>query len=186
MKGLGRKLFWARLKAFANDTRGTVAVEAVLALPLLFWTFLASFVYFDAYRQTSINVKAAYMVGDVLSRETNAIDNDYLNGMKSLFDFLTNNNTNTRMRVTVVRYDADTDEYTRDWSKTRGTVSPLQEGELSQMREKLPVMADTERVILVETWSKYTPPFSVGLASRDMYNFVFTSPRFAPLLPWTD
>lgn len=183
---IGQKILIARFRAFLEDTRGTVAIEAVLALPVLFWTFLASFVYFDAYRQTSINIKAAYMVGDVLSRETNSITNDYLDGMHSLFDFLTNANTNTKMRITVVQYDAEEDLYTRDWSKTRGTVSPLRDGDLAQLESKLPVMSDNERVILVETWSSYIPPFKVGLAQREMYNFVFTSPRFAPLLPWQD
>lgn len=180
----GRRLFWARLRAFAEDTRGTVAIEAVLALPVLFWTFLASFVYFDAYRQTSINVKAAYMVGDVLSRETNAVDDDYLDGMKSLFDFLTNANTNTKLRVTVVRWDDDQEAYRRDWSQTRGSVAALTNNDLAQMEDRMPTLADNERVILVETWSSYTPPFKVGLASRESYNFVFTSPRFAPLLAW--
>ena len=45
-------------------------------------------------------------------------------------------------------------------------------------------MPDNERVILVETWSTYSPLFEVGLDQSDIYNFIFTSPRFAPLLPW--
>ncbi|MGH1355591.1 MAG: TadE/TadG family type IV pilus assembly protein [Thalassovita sp.] len=181
---LGRKILLARLRAFAEDTRGTVAIEAVLALPVLFWTFLASFVYFDAYRQTSINLKAAYMVGDVLSRETNAVDNDYMDGMMSLFDFLANANNPTKLRVTVVRWDTDDDAYERDWSQTRGAVSALTNSDLVGLESSLPIMSDGERVIIVETWSRYTPPFSVGLESREMYNFVTTSPRFAPLLAW--
>jgi Flp pilus assembly protein TadG len=181
---MGRKLLMARLRAFAQDTRGTVAVEAVIALPILFWTFLASFVYFDAYRQTSINIKAAYMVSDVLSRETNAIDNDYMDGMMSLFDYLTNANDPTKLRVTVVQWDEEDQRFLRDWSQTRGSVSALRSSDLTGIADKLPVMSDNERVILVETWSSYTPPFSVGLASREMYNFVTTSPRFAPLLAW--
>jgi Flp pilus assembly protein TadG len=181
---IGRKLFWARLRSFAQDTRGTVAVEAVVALPILFWTFLATFVYFDAYRQSSINVKAAYMIGDVLSRETNAIDDDYMNGMMSLFDFLTNANNPTKLRVTVVQWDEEDQRYLRDWSKTRGLVSSLSTSDLVNLENKLPIMSDNERIILVETWSQYTPPFSVGLASKEMYNFVTTSPRFAPLLAW--
>jgi Flp pilus assembly protein TadG len=183
---LGQKLLLARLRAFAQDTRGTVAIEAVLALPVLFWTFLASFVYFDAYRQTSINVKAAYMVGDVLSRETNAIDNDYMDGMMSLFDYLTNANNPTKLRVTVIEWDQEDQKYYRDWSKTRGEIAPLASADLSNITNKLPIMSDNERVILVETWSSYTPPFQVGLASREMYNFVTTSPRFAPLLAWSN
>lgn len=174
-----------QFRRFAKDTRGTVAIEAVIALPILFWAFLASFVYFDAYRQNSINIKAAYMVGDMLSRETNAINSDYLDGMKGLFDYLTNAATDTKIRVTVLQWDDEDEAYLRDWSKTRGDIPPLTNGDLASMGSKLPVMSDNERLILVETWAHYTPPFTVGLAERDMYNFVFTSPRFAPLLPWS-
>lgn len=176
----------SRIAQFAQDTRGTVAIEAVIALPILFWTFLASFVYFDAYRQNSINIKAAYMVGDMLSRETNSIDGDYLTGMKGMFDYLTGAATETKLRVTVVQWDDEDEAYLRDWSKTRGQVASLTNSDLAAMTSKLPIMSDNERLILVETWSHYTPPFSVGLAERDMYNFVFTSPRFAPLLPWSN
>lgn len=175
----------ARLARFTRDTRGTVATEAVIALPVIFWAFLAAFVFFDAYRQSSINLKAAYMVGDTLSRETNSIDDDYMDGMKGLFDHLAGRATNTRMRVTVLQWDDEDEAYLRDWSEARGAVSPLAQNDLSGIADKLPVMADNERVILVETWSHYTPPFKIGLPAQDMYNFVFTSPRFAPLLRYS-
>ncbi|MEZ5674638.1 hypothetical protein SAMN06265173_10388 [Thalassovita litoralis] len=174
-----------QLRRFRDDTRGTVAIEAVIALPVLFWVFLASFVFFDAYRQHSINVKAAYMVGDMLSRETNAVDTEYLDGMKSLFDYLTKASTQSRIRVTVLQWDEEDEAYTRDWSEVRGGgIAELTNADLQSLSSKLPVMSDNERLILVETWAHYTPPFKVGLAERDMYNFVFTSPRFAPLLRW--
>lgn len=178
--------FKNRIARFAGETEGTVAIEAVIALPILFWAFLASFVYFDAYRQNSINIKAAYTVGDMLSRETNSIDGDYLDGMKSLFDYLAGPARNTKMRVTVLQWDEEDDAYIRDWSKTRGAVTELTNNDLAALTNDLPIMADNERLILVETWSHYIPPFNVGLAERDMYNFVFTSPRFSPLLPWSN
>ncbi|MDF1801904.1 hypothetical protein [Thalassovita sp.] len=180
------RLFKQRIARFADDTRGTVAIEAVIALPILFWAFLASFVFFDAYRQNSINIKAAYMVGDMLSRETNSIDNNYLDGMKGLFDYMTGAASDTKMRVTVVQWDEEDEAFTRDWSKSRGAVDVLTNGDLANLASKLPIMSDNERLILVETWGHYTPPFKVGLAERDMYNYVFTSPRFAPLLPWSN
>ena len=183
----GQSFFVRRLRNFRDDNRGTVAIEAVIALPILFWAFLSSFVFFDAYRQSSINLKAAYMVGDMLSRETNAIDPDYLDGMKSLFDYLTKASTESRLRVTVVQWDEEDQTYSRDWSKAKGAgISELSNADLRSMHTQLPVMSDNERLILVETWAHYTPPFKIGLAERDMYNFVFTSPRFAPLLRWTN
>ncbi|WP_319824356.1 hypothetical protein [Thalassovita sp.] len=173
-----------RLCQFRDDTKGTVAIEAVIALPVLFWAFMASFVFFDAYRQNSINIKAAYMVGDMLSRETNSIDDDYLDGMMSLFEYLAGTERQTKLRVTVLQWDEEDDKYYRDWSEARGGVSKLTNTNIESLRSKLPVMSDNERAILVETWSRYEPPFSVGLGNQDMYNFVVTSPRFAPLLRW--
>ena len=184
---MGLKAFaGARLRAFLSETRGTVAIEAVIALPVLFWMFMASFVYFDAYRQSSINIKAAYMVGDMLSRETNAIDDDYLDGMKSLFDYLAGTEASSRMRVSVLNWDEEDNEYLLDWSEVRGSVQALTDQDMDAIKSDLPVLSDNERLILVETWSYYTPPFDVGLAKQDMENFVFTSPRFAPLLAWAD
>ncbi len=173
-----------RLRQFRDDTKGTVAIEAVIALPVLFWAFMATFVFFDAYRQNSINIKAAYMVGDMLSRETSAIDDDYMDGMMSLFEYLAGTERQTKLRVTVLQWDEEDDKYYRDWSESRGGVTLLTNNDLENLRDSLPILSDNERAILVETWSGYEPPFSVGLGDQDMYNFVVTSPRFAPLLAW--
>ena len=172
------------LRGFRDETRATVAVEAVVILPLLFWAYAAMFVFFDAYKQVSINQKAAYTIGDVLSRETTAINNAYLDGVDNLFKFLVRADDTARLRVTVVRWDENREKFRRDWSKTRGGVSPLSNAQVADMGDDLPVMPDGERVIVVETWSRYTAPFNVGILSQDLHNRVFTRPRFAPKLVW--
>ena len=48
------------------------------------------------------------------------------------------------------------------------------------MQNRLPVVPNNERLILVETWADYNPPFNVGINRQYLYNFVFTRPRFAP------
>ena len=50
----------SRARSFWADTSGTVTLEFVLAMPILFWTFMASYVFFDGYRQSAVNLKAAY------------------------------------------------------------------------------------------------------------------------------
>jgi Flp pilus assembly protein TadG len=62
-----------RAKHFLRDSRAAVALETVLILPILIWAFVASFVFFDAYRVYSTSVKATYMVADMLSRQTNEV-----------------------------------------------------------------------------------------------------------------
>ncbi len=72
-----------------DDDAGSVSVETVIIMPILLWVYVATFVIFDGFRTHNQNVKAAYTIGDMLSRETNAIDNAYLEGLSDVFDFLT-------------------------------------------------------------------------------------------------
>jgi Flp pilus assembly protein TadG len=177
-----RHILLARIRAFAGDRRGSVTVEAVIMLPLLFWAYCALFSFFDAYRQTSINQKAAYTISDALSRETSPIDNDYLDSMRDMLQFLTRSGSERRLRVSVIRYDADQSEHTVEWSQTRGSVVALNTGEMGALAASLPVMVDEERIILVETWTDYVAPFNIGLNDTTIPTFVFTRPRFAPQL----
>lgn len=170
----------ARLRRFTRDRRGSVTVEAVIALPFLFWALLAMLVFFDAYRQSSLNVKAAFTIGDMISREVDPITPAYLDGALFLFDELARTATPPRMRVTVVYYNQAQDRFYRDWSQQRGGVPVLTDADLVAMRARLPLVPNNERLILVETWADYNPPFNVGIKRQDLYNFVFTRPRFAP------
>ncbi|KPP85777.1 MAG: hypothetical protein HLUCCO07_01635 [Rhodobacteraceae bacterium HLUCCO07] len=169
-----------RLQRFASGQSGSVTIEAVIMLPILFWAFCALYTFFDAYRHTSIVHKTAYTISDAISRETNPIDDAYLDGQHGLMSFLTRSSSTHRMRVTVVRYDADDEEYHVEWSQTRGPVSAHPTGDAGALEEQLPTMADEERMIVVETWSDYEAPFRIGLDDTTIQTFVFTRPRFAP------
>lgn len=165
---------------FARDEEGTVTIETMIVLPLLFWVYMAMFSIFDAYRQYSLHQKAAYTIGDLVSRETAAVDNGYLDGIHNLFDTLTRSPQNSTIRVSVVRYDENDDIVKLDWSETRGSRGALSNNEVRDIKGQLPVMVHNERVILVETWAEYEPPFKTGLEQRVITNFVFTRPRYAP------
>ena len=175
------------LRSFRKDEKGTISVELVLILPVLFWGYLSMFSIFDAYRQHSLNQKAAYTLGDVISRETAPIDDSYLRGSREMLAYLTaNEDTDVAVRVTSVTYDADTDEYKKYWSKNKGWMPALSDDAIQALREDLPVMPDNETVVVVETFVKYDPPFNTGLQTREIHNFVFTRPRYAPQVLWND
>jgi Flp pilus assembly protein TadG len=174
----------SRLKGFRDDTSGSVTVEFVLAMPILFWAFMATYVYCDAYRQSSVNLKAAFTVGDLLSRETSAIDDDYIDSMFQLHRLLTRADSDTTLRVTVVRWDEPDGKYYRDWSSARGGILPLTDADMSNLFSRLPVMPNNERVIVVETTNTFVPLFKIGMDSKSLNNFVVTRPRFAPQLAW--
>lgn len=173
------------LKSFRDDTRGSVSVELVLMAPLLFWTLMAVYTYFDGYRQSAVNLKAAYTISDLISRETEAIDDNYIDSMHNLLQLMTRSRSATSMRVSVVRWDEDDARYYVIWSTVRDRSDPLTDGNVSELAERLPTMPDNDIVILVETGNTFVPLFrQVGLKSADLKNFVFTRPRFAPQVVW--
>jgi hypothetical protein len=169
---------------FLRREDGVVAIEAMIVLPLLFWTFLSMYSIFDAFRMYSVNQKAAYTIGDAISRETAPIDGTYLAGVQDLFEYLSRSQGKTSIRVTSIWYDALSDKYKSDWSQNRGNEAPLTDEDVKNWHHKLPILPDKERLVLVETWTKYDPPFNTGLEKREIRSFVFTRPRYAPRVCW--
>ena len=109
-----------RFHSFRIGENGSIPIEGVMAFTLLAWWYIASFQFFDAYRQKNINLKAAYTVSDLLSRETGPVATDpnsapvdqaYINGMNTVFDYLTNSNRATWVRVSSVYWDDDAQKY---------------------------------------------------------------------------
>jgi Flp pilus assembly protein TadG len=168
------------LRRFARDEKGSIAIEAVIILPMMFWTFLALFASFHSYRTYAVNQKAAYTIADMISRQTNPIDDAYMVGAKQLLGYINNaSSSDVSLRVTSVQYDGDSDTYLSDWSEAKGDVSPVSDSTVATWANRLPVMPDGERVIVVETFHDYDPPFNTGLVDRNVRNFVFTRPRYA-------
>lgn len=178
------RLLKARLRAFLGDTSGNVTVEFALAMPILFWTFAASYVFFDGYRQSAINLKAAYTISDLISRETAAIDDNYIDSMVELMELMTRTPSDVDVRISVIRWDEGDQRYYLDWSANRGFISELTNDNISNIADKLPTMPDNERVILVETNNVFVPLFNVGLDDINLENFVFTRPRFVSQVTW--
>ncbi len=109
-----------RLRSFLRGEGGSVTVEFVLVIPLLAWCFLGTYTFFAAYRTQSINVKAAYTIGDQLSRETDYITPIYMASLGELHDFLVQSDNATRLRITVFEFEDDDDSYRVIWSQGIG------------------------------------------------------------------
>jgi len=181
-----KHLFFARCKAFWSDTRGSVTVEFVLAMPFIFWSFMATYVYFDGYQQSASNLKAAYTISDLISRETSDINDEYIDSMVELFELMTHTPTVSTMRITVIRWDDPDQRYYVNWSANRGFPEDLTDATVSDLASRLPNMPDNEIVILVETNNTFVPLFRIGLDNIDLQNFVFTRPRFVDQVKWED
>ena len=175
------------VRRFRRDERGSYSVELMLVLPIILYGYVAMFVFFDAFRQQNVNLKASYTIADVLSRQTEPIDADWMDGLSDLLDYLTTTHHDTQIRATVVYWDADEARHVRVWSEASDGLTGLdQDGIDSDLSPRNPLMADHDTAIVLETFMLYEPLFQVGIGPTEFHNVVVTSPRFAPQLCWND
>ena len=178
---------------FMGDERASLSVEAVLVMPFMLWAFGAMYAFFDVYHMRSLAMKGNYAVADLLSRETNALDMDYVLGTEDVFEYLTEAGDSAWIRITPVRCDENCDneatrELGRDWSRATDGVARLSDSDVNtDYRDVIPMIAEGERVIMLETQLDYTPPLAAsltGVGARQIYDITMTRPRFGPQLCW--
>jgi len=172
------------LARFSRDSEGSYSVETILMLPMLAWAILAMYSYFDGLRLANVNVKAAHTISDILSRETEPVNDNFIDGTERLFAFLVNRSYEKSVRITVLRFDGDDDEFDLIWSEARGSHAAYTTANAGGIHDRLPITADGDTIIVVETWMNYRSAFVMGLTDTVLYNFLVTSPRFAPQLLW--
>ncbi|MEM7718397.1 MAG: hypothetical protein AAF222_04280 [Pseudomonadota bacterium] len=171
-----------------RDERGSFSVEAILMFPMLVWAFMAMYVFFEGLRESNINLKATYTIADVLSRETEEINMRYLNNMNTIYGWLARTDRNTEIRISVVIWNAETQEHDLYWSRGIGGVEDLTAALVrTNITPRVPIMADKASAIVVESWVDYTPIMEIpimpiGLQETEIYNVVVTAPRFTDQL----
>lgn len=177
-----RKLF-AR---FGTDTGGSVTVEAVLILPLMLWAYMAAFVFFDAFHTRKINLTAAYTIADMLSRQQNTINRAYLNGLNTVYDYLTETPRPTGIRVSSVYWDGTVNLYKVQWSYATDLRPILTDVTINNYASQLPTIPVGDTLLVVETALDYTPAFDVGIVAHTFTEFVATRPRFVAQVPFSN
>lgn len=169
-----------QFRRFRDQEDGLVMTEFLIMLPLLVWTFMALFIYWDAFRTINQAQKAAFSVSDLISRQ-GEIDNTFINGMQSVAEYLMAESPGVRIRITSVEYDEDGNEHRVLFSRSPGNKLPaLTDGDLASAtyKDRIPLMADNDSVVIVETQIDYKPAFNVGITSHSFDNFVVTRPRY--------
>lgn len=179
-----RRSLSAALRAFRDDENGSVTVEAILMIPILVWCYLATFVFFDAFRTQSINIKAAYTIGDTLSRETGYVTPNYLTGLFGLQNMLLATDETRALQITAFTYDQPNDKFLVRWSRGIGGLSGMSDADLAAVRAILPNMPHGEIAILTRSRVNYEPRFSVGIHPFVFDELTVTRPRFAPQICW--
>ena len=179
------------LKRFCRSEDASMSVEAVLIFPILLWAYAALFIYWDAFKAQNLNLKATYTVADLISRQTQPITPNFIDGMNTIYFFLIRSNEGNDLRVSVVRFVEDPSDTTGppimelQWSQATGDYEGYED--VSSLEERLPTLPLGDELIVVETIMTWTPPINftleyVGLGQRDFTNFAFTSKR---TLGWT-
>lgn len=167
------------ISRFFRDESGTVMAETVIVLPMLLWSYLAMFVYWDSFRSMNTVQKAAYTVADTISREMTILPSSYFDGLRSVMELLIDRDQDVKMRITSITYDQDTLQFQVLWSYSPGnTLSEYTTGTLQAVKGRIPKMSDADFATIVETEVPYTPAFNVGLSSQTMKQFIITRPRF--------
>ncbi|MGX9354620.1 TadE/TadG family type IV pilus assembly protein [Roseobacteraceae bacterium S113] len=176
-----------RARGFAGDDRGSVNIEAILFFPLLVSVIAATMVLYDGFRRDSLNQKAAYAIGDLLSRETSEINGAYLDGARDLVSSMIGVDQNdVTVRVTQVSYSAGNNSYVRNWSYVSGNLAgALTSSQVRNMADDLPGMSNGERIILVDTFVDHNWAIDLGLDDTAFQASIVTRPRFAPQLAWS-
>lgn len=172
-----------RFRDFLKDEDATLSAEAAIILPILLWAYGGMYVFWDAFKMQNINVKSAYTISDMMSREIVNITPAYIDGLAAMHDFLNRGRYDTRIRVSVVGAQADPLDPSATvlvlcWSQGRGGMTSLTS--ISDIEASIPVMVVGTEVIVVETEMDYIPILRApyGLDERTFTNFIPTRPRF--------
>jgi Flp pilus assembly protein TadG len=175
----------AHLRRFRQDEGGFISIEAIIVFPLLLWVFMALFVYWDAYRAENTSIKSTYVIADMISRENVPVNMAYINGMHQVFRYMNATDEDTWIRVTSVQYRQSDNTYRVIWSRSTNTTrAPVHtHATLATQRHRLPLLADQDAIIIVESWRRFTPAFQVGLDRRTFDEFTIIRPRLLFPLP---
>lgn len=167
------------LRRMRDDERGNLVVEGVLVMPMLIWAHAALFTYWDAYSSINRVQKASFTISDLMSRQQNEVNAPFITGMRDTMDYLIGVPGATKLRVTSYVWDDKKDEYKVLWSQSPGNgLTALTTADLNTRSERLPILADGDSAVLVETKVHYTPPMDFGVSPKDIDQFIVTRPRF--------
>lgn len=166
---------------FRKDENGSAAVEMAFMIPALAFISFMTITFFSAFRAQTHATRTATVVSDMISREITPITPAYLEGVEGVMKAMVRSDDTPEFRVTSFTYDAEGDEYIVAWSKDNG-MGELDSGALNALSDKLPVLRNGQRALLVQTAIDYTPTLDVGIGARRFENFNVTAPRFIPQL----
>lgn len=175
---------------FAREEDGNQSIELCLMAPLLIFGAFALHAYTDAFRVRSVSLDATGLVADTLSRQTAPIDAGDLAGLQAVAGYITGAGDGLSIRITQVLCESECDDIMKrvlkvSFSKGIG-FNPLTDIDLASanVRQKLPLLAKGDRIVLAETSRDYAPRFSFAVGEGKIEAALAVRVRFAPRLCW--
>ncbi len=178
-----------RIRNFLRDESGNAVLEAVIVMPALFWAFAATFVYWNAFRVDNLHVKATFTVSDMISREVAAVDMNYINGLHTVYRFVTVATEPSWLRVTSVQFiegeDGAPDQHTVLWSRSTSpeNAPQLTTETLVSVENRIPIMGNYDTILIVETWQSQPSSMGAIVPARTLHETSIVRPRFVSPLP---
>lgn len=183
----GRRGLRQRLKRFLRARKGTVAVEAMVAMPVLIFALLMTVLLSDMFKSQTTSLRAAYTVADTLSRRVDPVDGDYIDGTATLYRYLARARHGTWLRVSSIAYDPLNEHHLIVWSHNAKGGQPLTTAELNQgLHNRLTVLPEGETLILVEAGTQWKSFAEGWFGNREFVQVAVTRPRFTPQLRFDD
>lgn len=166
-----------KMRKFLKQDTAAVAFEAVIITPILAWTLVGAFVFFDAFRAFNSSLKATYAVADFYSRQTRDITPTDIEGLADVFELMSRNPQGGSMRVSLIEYIDPAYEVV--WSEGSDGETFLRDSDLVSLNDegRLPPLTEGERVFVIESFTDYRPYFDMGFADQDFDHFTVTRPR---------
>ena len=172
------------IRKFLSETRGSMAVEAVLILPVMATMFIFFTVYWDAYRSKNLAQKATYTIADIISRERAQIVPNYAKSFVRVFNYaaevpgtlnVTNYETSAAIiRVTSVTFtegddddDDDEGQVNMVWSISSDPkrMPEWTNDTIDDIVDQIPAMLDGDNIIVVESRMRWQPKFTAAMAA---------------------
>ncbi len=181
------RAFRIRRSGFFRNEDGGLVVEFITVLPMVIIAYVMGFAYFGVYKAKNTSEKAAFTVSDLISRETTEVDASYIDGMMNVYDFISSSvDGSAFLRVSSISYSEPTDQYTLDWSDVAGNESAvtMTQGDVNTLVGSLPLMADGDSIIYIETSEVYRSYITLLLDDLTFTNKIFIRPRFIPKLTY--
>ena len=176
-------------KHYTKDQRGLLSIELALLLPIMFFWFAGTFVFFNAFHKWLKSVKANYTIADLISRQQYTTV-DFVYSLDAVYDEIsqTEDAANSYFELTIVEWDLSNPsdpQLVIRCSEATNTAKQEPTGiKAEDIEARIPTkVPDGDDLILLTSYTPYTPLFDwVGIPPTTFKNDMVAPLRFTDSL----